>query len=157
MDELAPHPSPASSHRHLWATWHQAVAKDCPRSPTLPRLLAGHSTSRNERKCCLDSAASPQWQRLVSVALMMCRYQFSGVMPVRSCARTLACLLPEAVIHALGVTSRPSNVNPTYRFSKRRRHPQSCSHQALLRIFNRHFGQTDSVLDFSSLVGGVIC
>lgn len=44
-------------------------------------------------KCSFVSAASPQSQRFASAALMLCRYPFSGVMPVRSCARTLACLL----------------------------------------------------------------
>jgi hypothetical protein len=44
-------------------------------------------------KCSLDSAASPHSQRFVSAALTLCRYPFSGVMPVQSYAKTLACLL----------------------------------------------------------------
>jgi hypothetical protein len=44
-------------------------------------------------KCSLDSTASPQQQRFVSTALMLCRCPFSGVMPMRSYARMLACLL----------------------------------------------------------------
>jgi len=43
-------------------------------------------------KCSLDSTASPHSQRLDSTALMLCKYPFDGVMPVRSCARMLACL-----------------------------------------------------------------
>jgi hypothetical protein len=44
---------------------------------------------QGKMKCSLHSAASPQSQRF----LMLFRYPFSGVMPVRSCAIMLACLL----------------------------------------------------------------
>jgi hypothetical protein len=44
-------------------------------------------------KCSLDSTTLLQSQIFVSTALMLCRYLFSSVIPVRSCARMLACLL----------------------------------------------------------------
>lgn len=107
--------------------------------------------AQRKTKCSLGSTASPHSHRFVSTALMLCGYPFSGVMPVRSWARMLACLLLRSSYkRRVWLPGQAASIL----LPNGRRHLLSRLPQTFLGPLNNTSGQPGSVSDHSSLSRG---
>jgi hypothetical protein len=77
------------------------------RSSSSVHTPAIRPTSLNQRRSALSTRLPrPHLKRFVSTTLILCKYPFSGVVFVRSCARTLAYLLLSSSVSILRTSCR---------------------------------------------------